>query len=82
MAAAETKIIIIAGPNGAGKTTLARVAARVRQGGHDIPPAVIHRRFSMGWDNFQRHYRQAVDDRAVYDNTGTEPTMLEWGENR
>ncbi len=64
------------------ETAIARVAARVRQGGHDIPPAVIRRRFAMGWDNFQKHYRQAVDDWAVYDNTGTEPKMLEWGENR
>ncbi len=63
------------------ETALARVAARVRQGGHDIPPAVIRRRFATGWDNFQKHYRQAVDDWAVYDNTGT-ATMLEWGENR
>ena len=27
------------------------------------------------------HYRQAVDDWALYDNAGAEPVMLEWGEN-
>lgn len=64
------------------ETAIARVAARVRQGGHDIPEPVIRRRFVMGWNNFQAHYKQAVDDWALYDNAGTEPAMLEWGENQ
>ncbi|BBK40872.1 hypothetical protein STVA_08920 [Allostella vacuolata] len=63
------------------ETAMARVAARVRQGGHDIPEPVIRRRFAMGWDNFEKRYRQAVDDWALYDNAGAEPVMLEWGEN-
>ncbi len=63
------------------ETAIARVAARVRQGGHDIPEPVIRRRFVMGWNNFQRRYKQAVDDWALYDNAGAEPVMLEWGEN-
>ena len=64
------------------ETAIARVAARVRQGGHDIPEPVIRRRFAMGWNNFQRYYKQAVDDWALYDNAGVEPAMLEWGENQ
>ncbi|MFT3780260.1 MAG: zeta toxin family protein [Ottowia sp.] len=64
------------------ETAIARVAERVRQGGHDIPQTVIRRRFASGWKNFLQHYRAAVDDWAVYDNTGAEPAMLEWGENR
>jgi predicted ABC-type ATPase len=64
------------------ETAIARVAARVRQGGHDIQEPVIRRRFAMGWNNFQSHYKQAVDDWALYDNAGTEPAMLEWGENQ
>jgi predicted ABC-type ATPase len=63
------------------ETAIARVAARVRQGGHDIPAPVIRRRFAAGWNNFQRRYKQAVDDWAVFDNAGAEPVMLEWGEN-
>ena len=63
------------------ETAIARVAARVRQGGHDIPESVIRRRFAMGWNNFQQRYRQAVDDWALYDNAGADPVMLEWGEN-
>ena len=57
-----------------------RVTERVRQGGHDIPEAVIRRRFSAGWKNFERHYRDAVNDWSLYDNAGGTPVLLEWGE--
>lgn len=60
---------------------MARVAERVRQGGHDVPEAVIRRRFLSGWDNFRQHYRAAVDDWALYDNAGDSPELIEWGEN-
>ncbi len=63
------------------ETAIERVAARVRQGGHDIPERVIRRRFATGWRNFQMRYKPAVDDWALYDNAGAEPMMLEWGEN-
>ncbi|BBK33574.1 putative ABC-type ATPase [Stella humosa] len=63
------------------ETAIARVAERVRQGGHNIPESVIQRRFVAGWHNFERVYRAAVDDWAVYDNTGVRPALLEWGEN-
>jgi predicted ABC-type ATPase len=64
------------------ETAIARVAARVRQGGHDIPEPIIRRRFVMGWNNFQKRYKQAVDDWALYDNAGAEPVILGWGENQ
>lgn len=64
------------------ETALARVESRVRQGGHGVPAAVVRRRFEAGLNNFHRRYKQAVDDWAHYDNTGAEPRMLEWGENR
>ena len=63
-------------------TAIARVAARVRQGGHDIPASVIGRRFVAGWNNFQHRYKHVVDDWAVYDNSGADPVMLEWGEKQ
>jgi predicted ABC-type ATPase len=63
------------------ETAIARVAERVRQGGHNIPEAVIRRRFAAGLQNYLRHYRAAVDDWALYDNSGNAPVMLEWGEN-
>jgi predicted ABC-type ATPase len=62
-------------------TAVARVALRVEQGGHFIPEPVIRRRFARGLRNFHTHYKQAVDDWALYDNTGSEPVLLEWGEN-
>ncbi len=62
------------------ETAIARVAERVRQGGHDIPEAVIRRRFAAGLRNFH-HYRAAVDDWALYDNSGSTPMMQEWEEN-
>lgn len=64
------------------ETAIERVALRVRQGGHDIPEAVIRRRFVSGLDNFIRYYTQAVDDWALYDNAGAAPELLEWGQNR
>ncbi|MFZ2237855.1 MAG: zeta toxin family protein [Dokdonella sp.] len=63
------------------ESATARVAARVRQGGHDIPEAVIRRRFAAGLENFLRRYRAAVDDWTLYDNAGSSPVLLEWGEN-
>ena len=59
---------------------MARVAERVRQGGHDIPAAVIERRFESGRRNFDLHYRNAVHAWALYDNAGDEPVLIEWGE--
>lgn len=58
-----------------------RVAERVRQGGHNIPEAVIRRRFAAGLSNFQKCYCDLVDDWMLFNN-GTRPAMLiDWGEN-
>jgi predicted ABC-type ATPase len=59
---------------------VARVQQRVLQGGHDIPEAVIRRRFAAGLDNFHRHYAPAVDAWALYDNAGEAPALLDWRE--
>ena len=59
---------------------IARVAERVRQGGHHIPEDVIRRRFEAGRRNFDDRYRAAVDAWALYDNAGEEPDLIEWGE--
>ena len=63
------------------ETAITRVAERVRQGGHGIPEPVIRRRFSAGLRNFEQHYRESVDDWVIFENSGNEPVMLEWGEN-
>lgn len=59
---------------------VARVQQRVRQGGHDIPEAVIRRRFAAGLDNFHQHYAPAVDAWALYNNAGEAPVLLDWSE--
>ncbi|WP_256645670.1 AAA family ATPase [Thermomonas paludicola] len=64
----------------AAQTAIDRVATRVQQGGHDIPEAVIRRRFSSGLRNFDAVYKAEVDDWALYDNSGDEPVLLDWSE--
>lgn len=59
---------------------IARVAQRVRQGGHNIPEATIRRRFAAGRDNFEQLYAPLVDAWALYDNSGAEPLSLYWSE--
>ena len=64
------------------ETAIARVAERVRQGGHNIPEMVIRRRFAAGLQNLERAYKPAVDAWARYDSVGKSPALLEWGENQ
>ena len=60
--------------------SIARVAQRVRQGGHHVADDVIRRRFSAGRANFEHLYAPLVDAWALYDNSGTEPVLLNWSE--
>ncbi len=62
------------------ESAIARVAERVRQGGHDIPELVIRRRFASGLRNLENAYKFEVDTWAKYNNIGERPTLLEWGE--
>jgi predicted ABC-type ATPase len=56
---------------------VARVAERVRQGGHDVPEAVVRRRFVAGLRNFFGVYRSIVDGWHMYDNsTVTGPRLI------
>ena len=58
---------------------LRRIAARVKQGGHNVPRADVLRRFSRSWTNFQNTYRFVADAWTVYDNSGAKPRLLEQG---
>lgn len=58
---------------------LQRIAARVQQGGHDIPRADVIRRFDRSSMNFHTIYRPLADTWAVYDNSGNAPRILEEG---
>lgn len=64
------------------ETAIARVAARVKQGGHDIPNDVIRRRFTAGLRNFHQVYKSVVDLWALFDNAGETPVLLELEENQ
>ena len=58
---------------------LRRIAARVRQGGHDVPKPDVLRRFQRSWTNFQSLYRPLADWWCVYDNSGENPKWIEEG---
>jgi predicted ABC-type ATPase len=58
---------------------LRRIAARVKQGGHNVPRRDVVRRFTRSWNNFERHYRLLADAWSVYDNSGSRPLLLEQG---
>ena len=53
-----------------------RVRVRVSQGGHNIPEAVIRRRFDAGIENFNSLYKPLVNDWFLYDNQYRQPTLL------
>lgn len=61
---------------------VARVAARVTQGGHNVPERDIRRRFEAGLNNFHHTYKQIVDAWTLYDNSGTIPLVIERGERK
>jgi len=60
---------------------ISRVAMRVRQGGHTIPPEIIRRRFVSGMKNFRDVYRARVDFWQWFDNSGPAPLLREEGGN-
>ena len=56
---------------------LARVAGRVRQGGHAIPEQTIRRRFEAGREHFENVYKPLVDAWTHYDNSGDQPVLID-----
>jgi predicted ABC-type ATPase len=56
---------------------LRRIAARVKQGGHNVPRQDVLRRFTRSWTNFENQYRLLADAWSVYDNSGRTPKLLE-----
>jgi len=54
---------------------------RVKDGGHDVPELVVHRRFEKSLSNFSRLYRPLVDSWALYDNSGDNPQMIVFEES-
>lgn len=58
---------------------LRRIAARVRQGGHNVPRKDVVRRFKRGLAYFENIYRPLADSWAVYENSDRTPRPLERG---
>jgi predicted ABC-type ATPase len=61
------------------EAAMERVANRVPQGGHDVAPDVIRRRFANGMRNFLEVYWRRVDFWQWFDNSGSHPKLLEEG---
>jgi len=61
------------------RLALRRVAARVRQGGHNVPRRDVIRRFDRSWMNFQIIYRLLADTWTVYNSSHEKPRVLEQG---
>jgi len=61
---------------------IARVAARVKQGGHNVASAVVRRRFESGLRNFKEIYKDLVDEWWWYDNSETIPNLISTGGNQ
>ncbi len=55
---------------------VARVARRVRAGGHHVPDDVVRRRYSASLRNFFELYRPVADSWTVYDNSRERGTVL------
>ncbi len=58
---------------------IARVAQRVRNGGHFVPDADIRRRYARSVRNFLELYRPIADEWEVYDNTYGQRSLLALG---
>lgn len=63
------------------ESAIRRVAARVRSGGHDVPEAVIRRRFRRGLINFHMLYKPLVSSWVLYSGVGPNPVIVDVGAN-
>ena len=61
---------------------IARVAERVRKGGHDVPKADIRRRYVRSMRNFWALYRELADSWVVLYNGGSQIQDVAVGSRR
>ncbi len=50
------------------EASIARVRRRVEAGGHDIPEAIIRRRFTKSLDYFENRYKPVVDEWSLWES--------------
>jgi predicted ABC-type ATPase len=55
---------------------LARIADRVRQGGHNVPEAIVRRRFNKGLRNLFHFYRPLLNSWLILDNSTDRPRII------
>lgn len=58
---------------------VARVADRVRLGGHSVPEETVRRRYRSGLLNFFRLYQALTTTWRMYDNSVQEPVLISAG---
>ena len=58
------------------RLSLARVASRVKMGGHDISEKVVRRRFHKSIENFLQRYRAVLNSWMLFDNSGAVPRLI------
>jgi predicted ABC-type ATPase len=63
------------------EAALARVEGRAAQGGHNVPPEVVRRRFDAGLRNFWSIYCKVVHRWEFYDNATRPPRPVDSGSN-
>jgi len=76
----RVRLIFLSLPNP--EMAILRVAARVKQGGHNVASAVVRRRFESGLRNFEEIYKDLVDEWWWYDNSDKIPLLISSGGNR
>ncbi len=76
----HVKLIFLSLPNA--DMAVVRVAARVIQGGHNVPEETIRRRFKAGLENLDGLYKPLVNAWMLYDNSGSKLKVLAWGEKQ
>ncbi len=59
---------------------IARIANRVKQGGHDVPEAVVRRRFDAGYRNLCALYMPLFNSWQFFDNSTMHPCRIGWGD--
>ena len=62
----RTHLVFLSLPSA--ELAVARVADRVRRGGHHVPDTVVRRRFAAGLRNLFSVYMDVVDAWTIYDN--------------
>ncbi len=63
------------------KLALDRIELRVQQGGHNIPGAVVRRRFDRGVSNFFHFYRPLADRWIIFNNSADVPEVIAFEES-